>query len=101
MLLKKYAKPTKPRRTNPASLVFSYPCMCGFTVPNLGCRFLVTLMLVHVSSKKMCLYRHLTCHLKAHRISNNMVLKSHAQEVKEKKVGTITKIVTTFSGFHI
>ena len=37
--------------------------------------FLGTLMLVHVSSKKMCLQRPSTYHLKAHRISNNVVLK--------------------------
>ena len=41
--------------------------------------FLVTLMLVHISSKKICLLRHSTYHLKAHRISNNMVLKLPVQ----------------------
>ena len=41
--------------------------------------FLVTLMLLHVSSKKMCLLSHLTYHLKAHRVSNNMVLILPAQ----------------------
>ena len=39
------------------------------TVSNMGCWFfLITLMLVHVSSKKMCLWRHSAYHLKAHRI---------------------------------
>ena len=40
-------------------------------------------MLVHVSSKKMCLKRHPTYHLKAQRISNNMLLK-HTHRGKEK-----------------
>ena len=35
---------------------------------------LLTLMLVHASSKKMCLCRYSTYRLKAHGISNNMVL---------------------------
>ena len=40
---------------------------------------LATLMLVHVSSKKMSLSRYLTYQLKVHRISNNMALKVPAQ----------------------
>ena len=54
---------------------------------------LVTLMLVHVSSKKMCLWRHSTYHLKAHRISTQL----HKQERKKKEVIAIAKFVTTFS----
>ena len=40
-----------------------------------GTVFLVILMLVHVSSKIMCLKRYSVHHLKAQRISNNMLLK--------------------------
>ena len=46
--------------------------------------FRVSLMLVHLSSKKMCLNRYLTYHLKAYRTSNNMVLKLSAQRVRKK-----------------
>ena len=47
---------------------------------------LTSVMLVHVSSKKMCLLSHSTYHLKAHRIGNSMVLKLPAQR-QEKGYG--------------
>ena len=43
------------------------------TVEVRKCNFLLSLMLVHVSSR--CIQRHATYHLKGHRLSNNMVLK--------------------------
>ena len=47
---------------------------------HLGVLFcLVILMLVYVSSKKMCLSRHSAYHLKAHRISNIMAPNLAAQ----------------------
>ena len=65
--------------------------------------FLVTLMLVHVSSKKMCLWRHSIYHLKAHRISNNMVLKLPAQRQEksngDKECGTT--FFRVFRGFDL
>ena len=51
--------------------------------------FLVTMMLVHVSSKKMWLQRHTTYYFKTHRINNSMALK-HLHRGK-KKVVVITK----------
>ena len=46
---------------------------------------------------EMCLQKHSTYHWKAHRISNNMVKKLHAQ----RQGGKVTVIiyVTTFSSF--
>ena len=56
---------------------------------------IVTLMSVHVSSKKMWLYRHPAYHLKAHRITT--CAKITCKEVWGK-VMAITKIVITFNG---
>ena len=60
--------------------------------------FVVTLMLVLISSKEMCLYRFSTYHLKAHRISNNMVLKLPAQRYKKKEYMVIRNVIQFFSG---
>ena len=46
--------------------------------------FLVTLMLVHASSKKMCLERHSTYYLKAQRTRNNMVPNNLHTEVRKR-----------------
>ena len=48
--------------------------------------FRVTLMLVYVYSKKMCLLSHSTYHLQVHGISKNMILKLPAQMLGGKKV---------------
>ena len=55
------------------------------------------MMLVHVSSKKMCLYRHSEYHLKAHRVSNNGI-KITCIEVR-KKYGDCDKNSPGFFGF--
>ena len=56
---------------------------------------LVYLMLVHVSSKKMRLERNSIYHLKAHRISNNMILELQRQGKKKVMVclNSVLKIV--------
>ena len=60
------------------NLMFCSPRMCRiFQFHTWSAYFLVTLMLVHVSSKNMCLQRQ--THLKAHRISNDMVLELPTQ----------------------
>ena len=58
---------------------------------------LVTLMLVRVSYKKMCLQRYSTYHLKAHSISNNMVLKL-PPEVRGGRL-VIRNLIKHFFGF--
>ena len=45
-----------------------------------GAVFLVTLACLDISSKKRCLYRLFTYHLKAHTISNKLVSKVFAQK---------------------
>ena len=48
-----------------------------------SCCFSNFAMLVHVSPKKMCLWRYSAYHLKTHRIRNNMVPKLPAQRQAE------------------
>ena len=43
----------------------------------------MTLSFLHVSSKKSCLWRHFTYHLKAHTISNKLITKVSAQKKGE------------------
>ena len=58
-------------------LVLCYSCMHEHDCADI----LETMMLVHVSYNKMGLQRYSTYHLKAHRISNNMVLKLPVQSL--------------------
>ena len=62
--------------------------------------FLVPLPFLHVSSKKRCLQRLFTYHLKAHTISNKLVSKVSAQK-KGKKSYDSYKYVLKFRWFPV
>ena len=62
-----------------------------------GIIFLVTHACFNISSKKRCLQRHFTYDLKAHTISNMLVIKVSAQK-KGKKVMTTTNMCSNFGG---
>ena len=61
------------------------------------CHFLVTLACLAISSKKKCLQRLFTYHLKAHTISNKLVIEVSAQK-KRGKVMTATNMCSNFGG---
>ena len=53
----------------------------NYTCSNLGgAIFLSDLACLDISSKKRCLERHFTYHLKAHTVSNKLVIKVSAQK---------------------
>ena len=58
--------------------------------------FLMTLVCLDVSSKKRCLKRHFTYHLKAHTRSNKLVLKVSAQKKGGGEVMTATNMCSNF-----
>ena len=59
--------------------------------------FLCTLMLVHVSSKKICFLRHSTYHLKPHRICHNIIIWCYNYlHMGKKKVMVIRNVIKYF-----